>query len=587
MESLSLHKLDLVPTIDPRINVNKLENLKYNIETTGTDSVYQKFVVNNFSANSYTAVCNPPNRGVYVNKRFYQQVQYTIDFVGTSTSVPPLVLQAHGLSVPPPPAPVVNPGQFFFDAPRANPIANSQNNISVSLNGDPSSTNLNQYARALTRYHNEAIKCQDKYGSYTPSMLDQSLNYFDYPTGPRYALAGYESNFDVCPRGGFIDAVVTANTATSAQVVLTAMEPCYISPCDTSCEDKSPGFIGIDTITVIAQFGGRGNSSTLGGLASAIWSHSIGSGLVPNPSSITSAVARVTGATLYFQYTTPALTQEIPRSLVYPYTLPIYYATVSNTPMLAGSKGNMISLNNVQLNSIPSMVYLWVTIQDLGVTINSTDTYCEIENVAIVFNNKPGILSSASEYDLFNIALRHGTNLDWRQWRKDCGSVLALRFGEDIPLNNLLAAGSRGSFQFSAQLTVTNNYGFDITPQVSALFVHTGIFSIDDGVCMRQVGVLTNEDVLRTNNKVSVHNAVDQPRAHEALGGAIRWPDVLSFFKKFGRAAINIAKVAVPALAPQYKPVVDAADLLAQKAGFGRMKGGKKLTRKQMLEMMR
>ena len=76
------------------------------------------------------------------------------------------------------------------------------------------------------------------------------------------------------------------------------------------------------------------------------------------------------------------------------------------------------------------------------------------------------------------------------------------------------------------------------------------------------------------------------PPAYDALGLGF-WSDLVNFFKKAGRTAINVAKPLVRTLAPEFLPVVEGADVLARTVGFGKMRGGKKLTRAQMLKMMR
>jgi hypothetical protein len=230
------------------------------------------------------------------------------------------------------------------------------------------------------------------------------------------------------------------------------------------------------------------------------------------------------------------------------------------------------------------MMYVWVSQRDRDNKFTDTDTYFSIENINITFNNRTGILANASAHDLYNISQRHKSNISWRQFKKDVGAVLCLRFGEDIPLANLVSAGARGNFNISAQILCTNNYPVGIFPTLSVLFVHTGTYTISNGKCYREIGLLTENDILTVkSNGVA---PIPAPHMNNAMGG-LAWSDVVSFFKKLGRAGINVAKKVVPILAPEFMPVVQGADVLARTAGFGKMKGGRKLTRAQMLKMMR
>lgn len=582
--SLSTDKLNFIPTIDPRINVRKLDKMLYGIEVAPTENNYTIFPINNVNPNGsgLTVIANPPNRNVLVNRKFYLQVKFVLTFVGTSGGAGINLLQCAGL----PHAVGVSSGNAYYDAPRANALNNAMTNVNVSLNGDSISTNLSQYYRALTRYHNN-VTCQDLNSSYTPTMLDQFLTYAEGNGFARSELRGYGDNPLQCPRGGFINALVTRNDSTgltgdTAVVELTLMEAVYLSPLNYACYDDMPCFYGLDTISEVITFGGPGNGP-FGGLMASLWSHAVAA---VTPSTFTSAGVTISFANALFQYFTPPLSMEIPKTLVYGYSEPIYYATTQQNAVGAGVS-RTLNLDNIQLNSIPEKMYLWVAQQDQDRSFTSSDTYFSIQKVNVTFNNKAGILSTAEVSDLYNMCVRNGSNINYRQFVKDVGSVICLRFGEDIPLPNLLAAGSRGSFNISAKIDCTNNYAVSITPTLSALFVHSGTYTISNGVCSKQVGLLTENEVL--SSQTSGVEPIVRPRAADALGG-LSWGEIVGFFKKLGRTGIDIAKKVVPVLAPEYAPVVTGADVLAQKLGFGKKrkaKGGKGLTRAEMLKMMK
>ena len=575
--SLGISKLNFVQTIDRRIDVEKLHSLLYGIESTATENTYQVFPIQNQSISGFTIVANPPNRNVFVNKKFYVKEQFTINFTGVAGDGLHL-LQAAGMNH----LPGVDPGNQYYDAPRAYPLANALNSLQVSLNGDQVTTNLNQYVRALTRYHNDR-KDQDMYESFTPKMLDQFLQYADGIGFARSELRGYGDNVYQLPRGGFPTCTMLSNTSTTASVLLEIIEPLYISPLNLSPHEEQASFLQLDTVTLVGTFGGRGNSSQ-GGLIASLWSHAI----APiTPSTITSTNIQIGDGSALFQYMTPPLDMVLPPSITYSFVDPIYYATESQTSVPAapalGSQ-TTLPLQNINLTSVPSMMYIWVSQRDRDNTFSSTDTYFSIENINITFNNRTGILANAQPSDLYNITQRHNCNSNFRQFRKDVGAVICLRFGSDIPLANLVSAGARGTFNISAQVQCTNNYSTAVFPTLSVLFVHTGTYTISNGKCYREIGLLTENDIL--NVKSSGVAPIPAPHMNNALGG-LAWSDVVSFFKKLGRAGINVAKKVVPVLAPEFMPVVQGADVLARTAGFGKMKGGRKLTRAQMLRMMK
>lgn len=588
--SLGLEKLNLIETIDPRIDTQKLSKLLYEVENTGLQNTYTVYPVTNFSASNITVQCNPPNRDVMVTPEFFMNVIFQLTFTGTSAAPGIPLLQAAGLPV----AAGVNPGNAYYDAPRANALSKATNTISVAVNGEAFSTNLNQYVRALERYHNDVYE-QDVNLSYTPTMLDQSLQYSDLIGQARSELRGYGDNVLQCPRGAYQGALITRNDSTGlpgdiAQVTLNLTAPIYMSPFEYGYHRQS-SFTQIDTINIIQTLGGRGNG-VFGGLAGALWSHAVPSGLGP-VSIFTNVNVSVLGANAIFQYISAPLTLPKQLSLVYPYVNPVYYATeqsaiAAGNPIGQPQVTSQLNLNNVQLNSVPNKVYIWVSKRDMDNTMNDTDTYLEIKNISITFNNQPGILSSADPQSLYRIATRNGCNESYRQFSYNCGSVLCLKFGEDIPLgSDLIAAGSRGSYNFSAQVTVANNYSSGVVPQVSALFIQTGTVTISNGEVMKNVGILTDNDVLNTKSQGGI--PIASMDSSSALGAGF-WSDFLNVFKRIGRTAINVAKPIVSSIAPQYSPVVEGADVLAKNLGFGKMqkaRGGQKLSRQKMLAMMR
>lgn len=591
--SLDSSNLNLIPTIDPRLDVEKLQKLLYGVETVSSDSLFKVFPITNINQKSFSVSANPSNQGVFIDRKIFLQVPFVLNFTGNSGLAGRTLLQCPGLS-----STVSLAGNTaYYDAPRAYGLSNSLSTLKVQFNGEDVSTNLQEYIRALTRYSNN-VECQDKDLGFSPTMLDQSLNYSDLNGFARDPLRGYGDNPLQCPRGGFINCVVTRNDSTGtdadqATVVLTLMEPLYLSPLANMCRTEQPSFYDQATLSVTGTFNGRGNTNQ--GLISTLWSHSTSSLSTFSSFNVT---VNSGGANLMYLEMKPPLGMPMPVSTVYDYVEPYYLSTIKG-PQLSNQQVNLQS-DNVQLNSIPERVYIWVNKQDSDATWTDTDTYFSIEQIGITFNTRGGILETASPEMLYHISNRNFTNSNYRQFRKDVGSVLCLRFGEDIPLANLLVPGSRGSFNFQLKVLATNNYGVTVTPQVNMLFIYTGTFKIQNGRCYKNIGILTQQDVLSVIE--SKQAPVPSKPPFNALGtgglsggamiGGFSWGDFLNFFKKAGRTALDIGKKVVPVLAPEYAPVVDVADKIARSVGVGRKGkggtqiGGKKLSRAQMLHML-
>jgi hypothetical protein len=595
--SLGLEPLHLTPTIDPRIDIAKLEKLLYAVESGGSTVSYEKFPITNFGAGTINANLNPPNKDNIVSRRIYLEVLFELTFTGTISGPAgsATLIQAAGLKSSGSALANVSKNMGYNDAPRAWALSNSLSTLQVQLNGQPIQTNLNQYIRALTRYMNTP-QCQDIYKSYIPSMLDQALTYEEVNISNRNPLKGYYDNMVETPRGGYWGAeiiqndtsVVPVGAVPTAVIQLRLIEPLYLSPLGISCQDELPGFLGISTISLQATLGGRGNGQ-YGGLVGSLWSHSNGPG-GSSQTTLTSAGAVIKEVFAYMQYFTPPLNMEIPKSLVYSYAEP-YYVSILGTSIAPGAKNQKLSMQNTQLNGIPRMMYVWVAEQDATTSINTTDTYFAINNIQITWNSTPGVLSTASQVDLYNICSRNGTNLSYTQFNGKVGSVLCLKFGEDIQLNTTQSPGVLGSYQIQFDVLVDSFYTVAVVPQIGVLFIYDGTFTIDSGRVTKQINILSQTDVL--NTKTTKTTLSRHPTASDALGG-FSWGDVGNFFKKAGRFGIDLAKNIVPGIAPQFSPIVAGVDTLAKSLGFGKkrkprggaMSGGRKLTRREMMGMM-
>lgn len=572
--SVSVEQLRVQRVIDPRTDANSPNDRIYNVFEGAADISYQNLSQDGgVSATSLTWTLNPPSPNVFVNRRVMVSIRYLLNFVGTSAGVGIPLIQAVGLPV----AAGVLPGLQYYDAPRAYPIAKSFQTVQFSLGNDRLSQNLGQYWGGMNRYNND-VESQDLWHSMTPSMLDQSQAYSDLDGFARNPLREYGDNALQCPRGGFTGALITRNDGTGAPgdiatVELYATEMIDLSPFLFEKGRQDVGYIGVQNQSMTVTLGGKGNG-VLSGLAASLWSHStLGSVL-------TSATATVLTAQVKVSYLTPDQVMEIPRSMNYNYSEITYYPTTVNAAVLSQAS-TVITMNNIQLQSIPSRILFWVAPQDASYTVSSTDTYYGIEAINISFDNRDSLLSNATQEDLYQIAVKNKCNMSWRQFTRDCGSVIALDFGEDIPLRSTQAPGLRGTFNLRLTVTCRNLAAAASIPTLSVVSVAEGVLSIINQNVIRNIGVLTAQDVL--NSKLTPGRTYHP--SGSVYGGAW-YDDVWSWVKRIGRPAIDAAKVIVPAFYPAAAGPLAAIDAAGRAVGVG-LRGGKRLTRAQMQKMLR
>lgn len=577
--------LNLVRTIDPRTDVNSYQRRTYSIFDGASDVGYIRTTPDGGVSNSQLSfTCDPPSPQVFVNRRAMVEITFELTFVGVSAGAGIPLLQMAGAKS----STGANLGTQFHDAPRCLPIANALTNIELSINNDRITQNLNSYVRALPRYTFDAVSEDINYGL-TPSMPDQSQTYAELNGFARSPLRGYGDNGLQCPRGGFVGVDVISNTSTgiadTAVVRLTCSEYLLVSPMLFQPDEQDTGFYGVQNMKIILSLGGRGNSA-LSGLSASLWSHSSASA-----STLTSCSTTVISAQTIFSYLTPDPTLQVPYNNMYSYFQPQVYPTNLSAPVASGVLST-IQMNNIQLGSIPSRLFVFVAENDSAHTMLKSDVFWGIENISISFDNKDNLLSNATQQDLYNIAVKNGTNLSWAQWTRHVGSVLALDFGSDIPLRMLQAAGLRGSYNLRLTVQARNLSAVAQTPTLTCVVVSEGVMSIEGMNVQRSVGILDAQDIFDSK---SMPEVVYHP-SHSIYGGNF-WRNLGQFAKKTGkflkaniRPGLEIAKKLVPRFAPELSPFVEAGDEVASAFGLGRggaLIGGKKLSRAQLSRMLK
>jgi hypothetical protein len=320
----------------------------------------------------------------------------------------------------------------------------------------------------------------------------------------------------------------------------------------------------------------------------------------------------VTATTLesfvYMNFLTPDALQIIPDINNYPYYEPTLYTTTNNEQVPAGTVRREIQMNNIQLNSIPQRLLIFIDEPDNAASPYKSDTYASIQGINISFDNRDSLLAAAQPIDLYNIAAKNNTNLTWTEWNRDCGSVLCLNFGEDIPLRANQAVGLRGSYNLRMTVTYNNvktggtQGASGVYTQVpmegaclSVLVFGVGVMTIAQQNVVRTVGILTNEDVLRSK----MQPAVPYLASGDLYGGGF-FDDFAKGFMSVIRPVANIASKVLPFVAPEFAPIATGINSFLNPQGSGlvgrglvggnvggRMVGGKKVTRAQLAKMLK
>jgi hypothetical protein len=130
---------------------------------------------------------------------------------------------------------------------------------------------------------------------------------------------------------------------------------------------------------------------------------------------------------------------------------------------------------------------------------------------SLSFDNRPGILSTATHAQLHKMSLAAGLNVDYEQFsgfaynasndatvspvKALTGAPLVLRFGIDIPLAPGVAPGVVSNFVVQYQVTVRNTLTVPVTPVLFTIILGSFFFSTRAG-SSRVVRGLTEADVI-------------------------------------------------------------------------------------------
>lgn len=560
--------------MDPRMNITSKR--EYAVLKSGSQSTWKQYSTTAISNTSMQFSVPPPSGGVVVDRKTLLAVPVRINLVATSTAAGQTVLRSG------------------FDAPRAYGLSSSIETMQATINNQSVSINLADIIQALLRFNtDEKLKTQDY--SVTPTYMDQSQSYASLLGTNRNPLGSYENAGDgeVTPRGGFPFIVVANPVSTGAAQQLTAtvdvffVEYVYLSPFYWGKGMSECGFFNLTAMDF--------NITFLSQAANRFWSHS---SALPGGLPITSSsyfFAGPFGPTsfannspfLYFNYITPQETQVLsPNQVItYPYFDVQRYPT-DQQPLAAGAQATFIS-NNIQLNSIPRRMYIYARMrnQDLYSSPENTDTFLSIENVSIQFQNKNGLLSSASKQQLYEMSVSNHCHLSWTEWSGGpvypsagnftpgsqygtVGSVLCLEFATQVGLDSLDAPGKLSQSQLQVQVLCTNVSSATINPTLYIVTVLEGTFTIEGlGRSSTNIGVISSNDIINCQQSASInYNATQHVNGGNFMSGLSNFGKWLQDTKLISN---TLSKIPV---AQYFAPLVTAMTGLGEGGVRHRMK---------------
>nr|WPF46418.1 MAG: putative major capsid protein [Lake Baikal virophage 1] len=413
------------------------------------------------------------------------------------------------------------------------PFQSLCNTVQATINNNTVSQNMRDVMFQMLRFNDRRELA--RYNNACPTMYDSYLNY-DEALGtnnnPLAAWNNVSNDQDFQPRGAFKlisvsgnyakgDAAAPDPTLRTILVRFKTTEPLMLSPfiwCDPKSNNQ--GMYGVQTLNFVFNLGQANrivrlalNDLYLNGLATVS---------LPNNA--------ISTARLLMEFYTRQPSDLVSSRNVVPYAEYPRYITPAPA-VTAGSQSGLQNFQSIQLNSVPDKLIICVR-KVLGSQSNfDSDSFLPITGITINFNNKAGLLSGATQWDLWRMSVESGSNQTWAEFQgfaplgsqtafvpvattntgyqqiSTCGTVLALEMGRHVELDDVYAPSSIGAFQLQFQINYTNNTAVNINAneyEIVLITMNSGVFTIERGTSQTYTAILSRADVLSVSSQPSV-----------------------------------------------------------------------------------
>jgi hypothetical protein len=173
----------------------------------------------------------------------------------------------------------------------------------------------------------------------------------------------------------------------------------------------------------------------------------------------------------------------------------------------------------ITLPNIPDLLLVFVKPPQYAESYDG-DWSLPITSISLNFDNFSGLLSNATQEQLYQMSVNNGVDMDWSEWSGFStvqashsgstqtpstsrgglvglvGGPLVLRPGRDFALQTGQAPGLVGNFTLQFNITVQNFTGTSQTPNIYTIPISSGFFETIKGSSRIIKGVLTEQDIL-------------------------------------------------------------------------------------------
>jgi hypothetical protein len=338
--------------------------------------------------------------------------------------------------------------------------------------------------------------------SSTAAYPDQTLYYSESDTFVTSPFGSYGDSIDHVSRNSLPlvfqapngNPVLDANnTQGSATFKITICEPLIMSPLVFDKHwYRRPGFTLINNIII--------NMTIDPAAIQRIWRQSTGDLVTYNNVQVSFDQPSLL---LYYKtlptYITP------PNTLSYPFASIQNFIYQYSNQITPAQPTFQLTTNTVQFQTIPHRILICVTKSRQQLTYNDADAFVPITNINITWDNKSGVLSTLTQYDLYQICVKNGLKMSWGNFSEQeirlfnqqinksfhgTSAPIALDFGTDIALLKEDFPGKKGTWNFQITVSCVNNRTENQwLPQVDLIVIYAGKIDIINATVNQSVGI--------------------------------------------------------------------------------------------------
>lgn len=408
------------------------------------------------------------------------------------------------------------------DAFQSFPLNRAISTVNVRFNGASFSTNQDNILPPLLRMMDQETLQQWQSG--TPVFLDNYKNYSDGTTSNNNPLGAYTNksyNEFLTARGahpmdtawavvhnihgaGTDTSVISTNAADSWTITGTAVfrEPLFVSPFIfyKHGDNDTGALLGLRSLDVNITMA---NHNRMFSTAST--------------GDYTFTLKKCQEAKLYLQYLDLPKTFRMPSKIIVP-RMNYEKHEKAGGGNIAPAAGYSLNNDNIQLQSMPEKILIYVQKRWSSLTVKDSDTFLPIDSITIRMGTKSGLLASAQPYQLYKLSRQNGVQLDWYSWSGNAskyvlpnganggkgenivsvGSVLVIDPAKDLSLDDVITNGTSGNFDFKCEVKGTNTTADTFTPELVIVLCYSGYVRIENGMASGFLTPLNPGVVLET-----------------------------------------------------------------------------------------